>query len=279
MEPLFWPSAGQMPLRNLRRKLQYGQLFWREMGRGQTVIFLHGSWHDGDQWSETLALMGRQYHCLAPDLIGFGESERLQDKTAYSIAMQVKTLAELLDSLRIGSVVLVGHSLGAWVAARYALRYPEQVKGLCVLEPEGFAYTPKRWRRERWLISPLSGLWLAVTKPFARKSTPGQTPTWLQNYHWRQLLRRHPAACRLLFQRRRNVLEPEVVGGLANLSMPMVALQGENAGETSRQLTQTFETAAPRATVKVLPGKDELPTYGAKAIAEFLGHWLPVIDK
>lgn len=276
MEPLFWPKTS-LPIRNLRRQLKHGQIFWREIGHGQTVILLHGSWHDGDQWSDVLPLLGHRYHCLALDLMGFGESQQLKDKSAYSIAMQVNTLAELLDSLRLESVVLVGHSLGAWVAARFALRYPERVKGLCVLEPEGLSYEPKRWRRSRWLASPLGGLWLSVTKPFVRKTaagTPGQAHPWLRNYHLRQLLKRYPAACRLLFQRRHQDIEAEIVGTqLATLSMPMVILQGEGAGDTSRQLTQAFTTAA-GARIQVLPGDDELPSYEAKAVADFLANWL-----
>ncbi|MEM1255736.1 MAG: alpha/beta hydrolase [Cyanobacteria bacterium P01_H01_bin.21] len=277
MEPLFWPNAGQLPVRNLRRKLKCGQIFWREIGRGQTVVFLHGSWCDGDQWSDVLTQLGQRYHCLAPDLIGFGESERLRKKAAYSIAMQVATLAELLESLRLKSVVLVGHSLGAWVAASYALKFPEQVKGLCVLAPEGLVYQPKRWRQDRWLVSSLGGLWLSITKPFARKSEPGRPSTWLKKHRRRQLLRRYSAACRLLFQRRHRVLAPEITSSLAGLSMPMVALQGERAGETCQQLTRLFTVAAPSAVVKTLPGDDELPSYQAEAIADFLEHWLSVI--
>ncbi|MBT9316694.1 alpha/beta fold hydrolase [Leptothoe spongobia] len=274
MEPLFWPKTS-LPVRNLRRQFKHGQLFWREVGRGPVVVLLHGSWHDSDQWTKILSPLGQQYHCLVPDLIGFGESQRLKDQSAYSIRMQVNTLTELFDALRLESVVLVGHSLGAWIAARYALRYPERVKGLCVLEPEGLSYEPKRWLRARWLVSPLGGLWLSLIKPFARKPIPGRSPSWLENYHLRQLLRRHPAACRLLFQRQRKDLEPEIVGTqLAGLSMPMVVLQGEGAGETSRQLTQTFAVAAPSAMVKVLPGNDELPSYEVTAIANFLDSWL-----
>ncbi|MBE9067516.1 alpha/beta hydrolase [Leptolyngbya cf. ectocarpi LEGE 11479] len=275
MEPLFWPKTS-LPIRNLRRKLKHGQVFWREIGRGQTVVLLHGSWHDGDQWSDVLPLLGHQYHCLAPDLIGFGESQRIKDKSIQSIAMQVNTLAELLDSLRLESVVLVGHSLGAWVATRFALQYPERVKGLCVLEPEGLGYEPKRWRRSRWLASPLGGLWLSITKPFVRQAAPGQTPPWLQNYHLRQRLRRYPAACRLLFQRRRKDIEAEIVGPqLATLSIPMVVLQGDGAGNTSQQLTQAFTMAAAASVrVKVVPGNDELPSYEAKAVADFLDDWL-----
>lgn len=278
MEPLFWPRADQLPVRNLRRQLTHGQLFWREVGQGPAVVFLHGSWSDGDQWRDVLAKLGQSNHGLAPDLVGFGESQRLQDKSEYSIAMEVDTLAELFESLRLRAVVLVGHSLGAWVAVRYALRYPEQVKALCVLEPEGVTYEPQRWRRERWLASPLGGLWLAITKPFARKSLPGKPSSWLQNYQLQQLLKQSPTACRLLFQRRRKELESETVGNqLANLDMPIVVLQGEGAGITSQRLTQTFVMASANAVVKSLPGNDELPSYGADAIAGFLKQWLPTV--
>lgn len=278
MEPLFWPRVDPIPIRNLRRRLQYGQVFWREVGQPQglqTVIFLHGSWHDGDQWGTVLALMGAHHHCLAPDLIGFGESEHPQDASTYSIAMQVDVLAELLASLRLSSVILVGHSLGAWVAASYALRYPEQVQGLCILEPEGLVYEPQRWRRERWLVSLLGGLWLTITKPFARKRGSGRAPTWFHNLYLRQRLKRNPAACRLLFQRRRNALEPEILGPqLASLSMPVMAIQGDSAGEASYRLTKTLTTLAPEARVTVLSGYEELPSYEAEAIADVLTHWV-----
>ena len=278
MEPLFWPRAGQRPVRNLRRQLTHGQLFWREIGQGTAVVFLHGSWTDGDQWRDVLVKLGQSHHCLAPDLIGFGESQRLQDKSAYAIAMEVETLAELFESLRLKAVVLVGHSLGAWVAARYALQYPQQVKALCVLEPEGIVYDPQRWRQERWLASRFGGLWLAITKPFARKSLPGKPSFWLQNYHLRQLLKKSPTACRLLFQRRRKELESETVGNqLASLDMPIVVLQGEGAGKTSQRLVQTFVGASANAVVKIVPGNDELPSYGADAIADFLKQWLPTV--
>lgn len=265
-----------MPIRTLRRRLQHGQIFWREVGRGKTVVLLHGAWCDGDQWSQLLPLLGQRYHCIAPDLVGFGESERLKNRSAYSIALQVNTLAELLSALRVGPVILIGHSLGAWVAAQYALQHPDQVQGLCVLAPEGIAYAPKRWRRERWLSSPLGGLWLAITKPFARKSSPGQPSRWLQNHHLRQLLTRHPAACRLLFQRRKKSLISEMVGSqLAALSIPMAVVQGDCAYENHRQLVQTFAIAAPNALLKILPGGDELPTDGVNALADFLEHWMP----
>ncbi|MGD1853174.1 MAG: alpha/beta fold hydrolase [Leptolyngbyaceae cyanobacterium] len=273
MEPLFWPNTS-VPVRNLRRQLKHGQLFWREVGRGQTVVFLHGSWHDGDQWSDVLALLGQKYHCLALDLIGFGESWQ-EDKSTQSVTLQVNALSELLESLRLDSVVLVGHSLGAWVAARYALQYPQQVKGLCLLEPEGFLYEPKRWQRERWLASPLAGLWLAITKPFARKPVPGASSSWLQSQRLRTQLKRYPTACRLLFQRRRKDLEAEAIGSqLSTADIPMVVLQGKEADVTSQRLGQTAVTASPKMTLKVLPGSDELPSYEAAAVADFLEQWL-----
>ena len=188
-------------------------------------------------------------------------------------------LAELVTSLRLESVVLVGHSLGAWVACSYALHYPEQVDGLCIIEPEGLVYSPKRWRQERWWVSPLGGLWLAITKLFARKSTPEKPSTWLQNYHVRQRLKQHPAACQLLFQRRRPQLEAELVGSrLATLSMPIVALdseRGDNQKQTCRELTQTFTTATPKAMVKQMPSCDE--HLSDDEIAMFLTHWLPTL--
>ena len=92
------------------------------------------------------------------------------------------------------------------------------------------------------------------------------------------MLSRHPAACKLLFQRRRSAIESETIGNqLAVLSLPIVALQGEKADKAGRQLTQLLATAAPEAVVKVLPGSEELPSHEAKAVVDFLKYWLTLV--
>jgi pimeloyl-ACP methyl ester carboxylesterase len=124
-----------LPVRNSRIRLSQGQLFCREIGDGKAVLFLHGSWRDGSQWLSVMEQLGSKQHCFAPDLLGCGDSEH--PKINYSIELLVESLAEYLDAAKVRDVWLVGHEVGGWVAAGYALRYPAQVKGLVLIGAEG----------------------------------------------------------------------------------------------------------------------------------------------
>jgi pimeloyl-ACP methyl ester carboxylesterase len=276
-EPLFSPQKTERPIRNLRLRLSQGQLFWREVGRGQAIVFLHGSWCDGNQWLSLLPLLGGRYHCLAPDLMGWGESSRLKP-SAYSIELEVDALAELLKGLRLTSVCLVGHSLGAWVATRYALKYPDQVHGLVVLEPEGFALPElkDRWRNCRWLLNPLVGLWLWASQPVMARL--GQQTTWLRSHHQRQQLLRYTAACRLLFRRRRAALQAEqLTSPLDTLTTPLLILQSDQASPTSQLLSRAYAIATPQASLKTLPAADDLSAPEPNALAAEIDHFITTL--
>ena len=123
--------------RNSRRQLTQGLLFWREAGEGTPIIFLHGAWNNSSQWVSVVESLSDNFHCFAPDLLGFGESEN--PNVHYSIDLEVECIAEFVQALRLEKVYLIGYSLGGWIAARYALKYPDKVYGLVLLAPEGVA--------------------------------------------------------------------------------------------------------------------------------------------
>lgn len=234
----------ELPLRTGRMKLPMGSLFWHEQGepRGETVVLLHGSWHDSSQWLSVMPYLAAQHHCLAPDLLGFGESFRA-DKTPYSIALQVECLHSLLTALRINRCRLVAHSLGAWVAAQYALTYPDQVQSLAVLAPEGVS-DPKlrgRWRRDRWLVARWSPLPLVL--PWL-----GKSPWAIALRDRRQCLRQSPAACKILFQRRAAAINGELLQQkLGQLTVPTLVLQSAAADPLRQCLTQSWLHQLPDA--------------------------------
>ena len=202
-----------LPLRNSRLKLSCGTVFWREVGQGPTLVFLHGSWNDGDGWLPTMELLRREFHCLAPDLLGFGESEH--PEVHYSIQLQLEFLAEYLQTLNLRQVYLVGHSLGGWIATSYAIKYPDRVRGLLLLAPEGVKIDAAR--RDWWWMKVVMGRpklvnWLLNTFQFLSKL---KLPRWLANikqlmWEWQQILQ-SKAACQLLFLRRPAEIEAELL--------------------------------------------------------------------
>ncbi|WOD38046.1 alpha/beta hydrolase [Nodosilinea sp. E11] len=250
-------------------KLPLGSLFWHEGGKpkAETIVFLHGSWHDSTQWLPLLQRLGSQHHCLAPDLLGFGESSVA---STYSVALQVEALRSLLSALRISHCRLVGHSLGAWVAGQYALTYPEQVQGLAVMAPEGVteAGLGGRWRRDRWLAAPWSPLpWVL---PWLGKSA------WAKELRdRRQCLHQHPAACRTLFQRRSAAIEGELLQQrLGQLAVPTLIIDPTPADSTTQRLAQIWRQQLSNPYAVPIAAANTPLGVEAADLATALGQWI-----
>ena len=266
-----------LPLRNSRIRLSQGTIFWREIGhRGPILIFLHGSWETSSQWLPLLERLGAGFHCFAVDLLGFGDSER---STAHcSIALEAECLGEYLSALNLQQVYLIGHSLGSWVAASYALKHLQQVQGLVLLAPEGVRVEGMegRWRWSRWLVGRLQLVpWLLrVLYPLARLLGWGEG--MVRSQRLRRKLQQSPMACKLLFQRRRAEIQSELLQErLGDLKRPVLILQGGQDTAAASMLSQTYAGLLPQADLKILAEGDgnlpqTLPDELAKQIQDFV---------
>lgn len=104
---------------------------------GKTILLFHGKNFNGAYWKTTvLALSDEGYRALVPDQIGFGKSSK---PIGYQFTFQqlAKNTKALLDELKIDKVLLLGHSMGGMLAARFALMYPETVQKLVLENPIG----------------------------------------------------------------------------------------------------------------------------------------------
>lgn len=104
---------------------------------GPTVVVVHGLLDHGGAW-ETVALelATAGYHVIAPDLRGHGHSEHIGAGGSYQLLDFVADIDGILYDLATRPVTLVGHSMGATVAAFYATARPQQVTGLILVEPQ-----------------------------------------------------------------------------------------------------------------------------------------------
>lgn len=264
------------PISISRLKLPQGQLFWREVGQGEPLIFLHGSTNNGSQWLPILDLLNLDYHCFAPDLLGFGESERPQIN--YSIAWQVECLADYLAALNLHQFYLIGHSLGGWIGASYALKYPEQVRGLILISPEGLEFPGNRKRRlwSKCLMSrpPIFSLTLKVLSPVAKLF--GFKARVKQSLEFRKRLLHSPTGYELMFQRDRSQIQSELLNEVLQwLYTPVLILQSSQDHPDSIVQSQTYTNLCPQAQLRLvnLGGNDlpeAFPEYVAQEIEEFV---------
>jgi pimeloyl-ACP methyl ester carboxylesterase len=104
---------------------------------GKTVVVLHGKNFCAATWENQIkALTGNGYRVVAPDQIGFCKSTK-PERYQYSFQQLAANTHALLASLGIRTEILVGHSTGGMLAARYALMYPDDVFGLVLVNPIG----------------------------------------------------------------------------------------------------------------------------------------------
>jgi pimeloyl-ACP methyl ester carboxylesterase len=125
-------------VRITERDITIAGLRWhyREAGEGQPVILLHALGADGSIWASTQDHLSQDFRVIAPDLIGFGLSDKpLLD---YEGGLEAELLVEFLDALALPSVSLVGHSRGAEVAVCVAARHPAVVDRLVIVDGDGY---------------------------------------------------------------------------------------------------------------------------------------------
>jgi pimeloyl-ACP methyl ester carboxylesterase len=120
----------------------FGQkIHYLEGGSGPTVILLHGLGVDSSSWAATSPALAKSFHVFAPDQIGFGLSDK--PLMPYRVATFVDFLDGFYKQTGITKATLVGNSLGGWIAAAFALKYPEKVEKVVLVDAAGLS--PARW--------------------------------------------------------------------------------------------------------------------------------------
>jgi pimeloyl-ACP methyl ester carboxylesterase len=262
--------------RNSRRKLTQGLLFWREAGQGTPIIFLHGAWNDSSQWVSVVESLSENFHCLSPDLLGFGESE--SPNVHHSIDFQVECIAEFIQALRLEKVYLVGCSVGAWIAASYALKYPERVHGLVLLAPEGVRIDgqEKYLRKMRRLVStpPILSQVFKFFPPLNKISSLKAKVE--KDAILRQTLLKNPTGCELLFKRRNSEIEAELLNKRLHLmQVPVLILQGGQDLLDAVVRTQTYTQLLRKVELKIIAhGGDDLPDACGGIVAKYIDDFI-----
>jgi len=140
--------------------------YWRG-GRGESpLLFVHGFGTEAAvNWSAQLVACAPRFDAIAPDLPGFGASDRPQ---ANNIAVQVQCLLALLDRLRLPRVGLIGHSMGGWISLAFASAFPERVDRLVVVDAAGLRFEPDLGLERALLPETIDDVRLLIEANFRR---------------------------------------------------------------------------------------------------------------
>lgn len=242
-----------------------------EAGTGPLVILLHGfpefwySWHH-----QIPALAAAGFHALAPDLRGYNETDKPKGIQNYRIDVLLNDIVGLIDHAGARKVVVVGHDWGGALAWFLAIRRPEVVDKLVILNaphPAAFRRELRRW--DQWLRStymlvfqlPLLPEWLLQAGDYyLLKRTLRRQPARPGAFTAKDIARYQQALAQpgartaaLNYYRAARRFRRSVSGGRRVVSVPTLLIWGERDPYLGVRLTQGLEEWVPCLQVERLP--------------------------
>jgi pimeloyl-ACP methyl ester carboxylesterase len=118
------------------------KISYSDTGKGNAVVLLHGFLENQRMWQDLVPEWSKKNRIITIDLLGHGETECLG--YVHSMEDNAEVVQSVLSKLRIRKAVFVGHSMGGYVALAYGELYPENVRGLVLLNSTSKADSEER---------------------------------------------------------------------------------------------------------------------------------------
>jgi len=132
-QSMLHPTTEQMQVKKLR--VNGVELAYVEEGKGETVVFVHGTAGDWRNWEGLRPALAEIYHFVALSLRYHYPNAWADDGKNYSMAQHVEDVAEFIRALNVGKVHLVGNSYGGRLVGYVALKYPELLRSVAMGDP------------------------------------------------------------------------------------------------------------------------------------------------
>lgn len=229
------------------------------------LLYLHGT-SLGNLWLDYHTLLARDFHVFAPDIPGFGLTERpdwMRNMDDY-----VLYLRDLLDSLGLEQAHVVGHSLGGWMAAELLVWYPQRVSKLVLSNAAGirvkgapiadlFAMNPQE------LVAACFDD-LAAAIPLM--------PTEMNTAYLIQMYKERTTLASLAWNPH---FDPKLARRLASVHCPTLVIWGENDRLIPAVYGTTFHSLIPGSQLVMLSGTGHMPMFEkAEEWARHIGNFL-----
>ena len=225
-----------------------------ERGRGMPIVLVHGFPLDHSMWNAQIAALGERWHVIAPDLRGFGTSQVIAG-TATMDAM-ADDLAALLDALAIDEpVVVVGLSMGGYVAFQFWRKYVERLRGLVLCDTRAAADTPEAAQARHALVERLldEGMQVVVGAMLPKLLAPATLAGHSEAVEaLRETMLANPAegsaaALRGMAQR------PDMTAELPKISLPTLVIVGQEDAISTVDEMRGIAKAIPESEFVVIP--------------------------
>ena len=118
------------------------KLSYNDQGKGPVVVLLHGFCESKTIWKKFEEKLANNYRVISPDLPGFGDS--LQSEGEASIEFYAAHIFKFLTELKVEKCILIGHSLGGYIALAFAEMHENMLDGLGMFHSSAFADTEEK---------------------------------------------------------------------------------------------------------------------------------------
>ena len=115
---------------------------YTDQGKGTAIVLLHGFLENKKMWDAFIPEWSKKFRIITVDLLGHGETGCMG--YVHSMENNADVVHEVLAELRLRKAILVGHSMGGYVALAFAELYPDVVKGLVLLNSTSRADSEER---------------------------------------------------------------------------------------------------------------------------------------
>lgn len=242
------------------------RIAFQDTGTGPTVILAHCSSASHREWTHFISATQDRYRVLAPDLIGYGKSDRWPDGATLTPSDDpgvLLGLAELVD----GPVHLAAHSYGAAVALEAALALGDRVQSLTLIEPVSFHLLKMsqhpEWNRVQTLAARVSE---AIAAGMKEEAAAVFMTYWIGPEQWRltppdarrkiaETIGKVSAEFAMLSEMTRTTDE------YGAITVPTRLIYGDQTTPAARALTDILLRAIEHATVNVVPGAGHMSPF------------------
>lgn len=156
-----WVSDTLYPFSSHFLQTARGRIHYIDEGEGRPLLFVHGNPSWSFEYRQVIETLREDYRCIALDHLGFGLSDRSDDKADYHPAAHAKNFAALMDALEITDATLVFADWGGPIALDFARHYPERISSLVILNSWCWPVNKERhFQQFSFFMSSWLGQWL-----------------------------------------------------------------------------------------------------------------------
>ena len=110
------------------------EISYTSHGKGSVVVLLHGFLENKSMWNTIIPILLKKNRVITIDLLGHGNSGNLG--YLHTMENQAQMVKAVLNHLKLRRFIIIGHSLGGYIALALAELYPENIKKLCLMNAE-----------------------------------------------------------------------------------------------------------------------------------------------